>query len=119
MVRLIYGCGLRIQECADLRVMDVDFKQGALTVRSGKGDKDRVTVLPESLRHELQDHLLVCKKIHEEDFLHADANGVALPFALERKYPSVHALRHSFATHLLERGYDIRTIQELLGHSNL
>lgn len=172
MAKLIYGCGLRIQECADLRVKDIDFERGTLTVRSGKGDKDRVTVLPESLKMELQLHLAGARRIFDQDFRDGRAEGVALPDALERKYPnagrewawfwvfpapamsddprsgkhrrhhihvsnlqrsfkeaarraeidrnaSVHSLRHSFATHLLEKGYDIRTIQSLLGHSNL
>lgn len=172
MAKLIYGCGLRIQECADLRTKDIDFERGTLTIRSGKGDKDRVTVLPESLKRELLLHLSGVRRLFDQDFLDGKAEGVALPDALERKYPnagrewawfwvfpaptrsedprsgkhrrhhihvsnlqrafkeaarraeidrnaSVHSLRHSFATHLLENGYDIRTIQELLGHSNL
>lgn len=172
MAKLIYGCGLRIQECADLRTKDIDFERDTLTVRSGKGDKDRVTVLPESLKRELLLHLSGVRRIFDQDFRDGTASGVALPDALERKYPnagrewawfwvfpasamsgdprsgkhrrhhlhvsnlqrsfkeaarraavdrnaSVHSLRHSFATHLLENGYDIRTIQELLGHSNL
>lgn len=171
MARLIYGCGLRVQECISLRVKDIDFEQGSLTVRSGKGDKDRLTVLPESLKNDLQEQLMQARKMYERD-RQDGAQGVSLPHALVRKYPeagkewawfwvfpaqspsvdprsgirrrhhihvsslqrgfkravreagitrnaSVHSLRHSFATHLLERGHDIRTIQELLGHSNL
>ncbi|MHB8988573.1 MAG: integron integrase [Deltaproteobacteria bacterium] len=172
MAKLIYGCGLRIQECADLRTKDLDFERGTLTVRSGKGDKDRVTVLPESLKNDLLRHLDEARLIFDQDFRDGKGEGVALPDALARKYPnagrewawfwvfpaptlsddprsgkhrrhhihisnlqrsfkgaarqagvernaSVHSLRHSFATHLLEKGYDIRTIQNLLGHSNL
>lgn len=172
MAKLIYGCGLRLQECADLRTKDLDFERGTLTVRSGKGDKDRVTVLPESLKKELLSHLDGVRLVFGQDFRNGKAEGVALPDALERKYPnagrewawfwvfpapamsddprsgkhrrhhihvsnlqrsfkeaarraevdrnaSVHSLRHSFATHLLEKGYDIRTIQNLLGHNNL
>ncbi len=171
MARLIYGCGLRLQECLQLRIKDVDFEQGVVVIRSGKGDKDRRTVLPEAVREELAKHLTDIKVIYEKD-RKEQLNGVQLPGALERKYPnagkewawfwlfpsktlsmdprtkivrrhhvyhdalqrafkvavmkagitkqaSVHTLRHSFATHLLENGYDIRTIQELLGHTNL
>ncbi len=171
MARLIYGCGLRLNECLALRVKDVDFAQGCLIVRAGKGDKDRRTVLPESLVEELRRHLQDMRHLYEKDRGNG-APGVALPGALERKYPdagkewgwfwvfparslsvdprsqvvrrhhvfpdtlqrqiknavrksglaklvSVHTLRHSFATHLLENGYDIRTIQELLGHRNV
>ena len=171
MARLIYGCGLRLNECLSLRVKDVDFAQGCLIARAGKGDKDRRTVLPESLEAPLRQHLLETKKLHDQD-RQEKVPGVALPNALERKYPnagkewgwfwvfparslsvdprsqvvrrhhvlpntlqkqmknavrqsglakqvSVHTLRHSFATHLLENGYDIRTIQELLGHADV
>jgi integron integrase len=171
MARLIYGCGLRVGECISLRVKDLDCEQGSLTVRSGKGDKDRLTVLPESLKNDLQEQLMQARKLFESD-RERQANGVCLPDALERKYPnagkewgwfwvfpaptnspdpatgtyrrhhihitnqqsafkravraagiirpaSLHSLRHSFATHLLARGHDIRTIQELLGHSNV
>jgi len=171
MAKLIYGCGLRINECLGLRIKDIDLEQCILMVRSGKGDKDRRTVLPESLKEVLQAHIAAIRALHDEDRRNG-VPGVALPGALERKYPkagsewgwfwlfpgkelsvdprsqvvrrhhvhpaglqkafksavtaaqvtrqaSVHTLRHSFATHLLERGYDIRTIQELLGHSNL
>jgi len=171
MAKLVYGCGLRINECLGLRIKDIDLEQCILMVRSGKGDKDRRTVLPESLKDVLQAHIASIRALHDEDRKNG-VPGVALPGALERKYPkagsewgwfwlfpgkelsvdprsqvvrrhhvhpvglqkafksavtaaqvtrqaSVHTLRHSFATHLLERGYDIRTIQELLGHSNL
>jgi integron integrase len=171
MARLIYGCGLRVQECLSLRIKDLDFEQGSLTVRSGKGDKDRLTVLPESLKNNLQGQIMRARELFDHDRKHG-ALGVFLPNALERKYPnagkewgwfwvfpaptqsldprskiyrrhhihvtclqrsfkqgvraagvtsnaSVHSLRHSFATHLLERGHDIRTIQELLGHSSI
>ncbi|MFH1217772.1 MAG: tyrosine-type recombinase/integrase [Pseudomonadota bacterium] len=140
MAKLIYGCGLRLQECLSLRVKDNDFEQGALTVRAGKGDKDRITVLPESVKNNLQQHLATVREMYEKD-RKDNINGVYLPDALERKYPnagkewawhwvfpakslsvdprSLLTRRHSFATHLLEKGYDIRTLQELLGHKNV
>jgi integron integrase len=170
MAQLIYGAGLRLAECLNLRIKDLDFEQNLLMVR-GKGDKDRRTVLPESLQLELTAHIAGIRSLHEAD--RADnLPGVALGGALERKYPSagkewrwfwlfpaaglsvdprsrlvrrhhvhpsalkrafknavtateitrrasVHTLRHSFATHLLEKGHDIRTIQELLGHNDV
>jgi integron integrase len=171
MAQLIYGCGLRLQECLRLRIKDIDFEQCSVTVRSGKGDKDRITVLPESLKDDMRDHIEEVRDLFERD-RKDNTDGVQLPGALERKYPnagkewgwqwvfpsrslsvdprtrkirrhhvhpsglqrqikkaakeadlakgaSVHSLRHSFATHLLEKGYDIRTVQELLGHKNV
>ncbi|MBN2332742.1 MAG: integron integrase [Deltaproteobacteria bacterium] len=171
MSRLIYGCGLRLKECLCLRIKDIDFDRSCLTVRAGKGDKDRQTVLPESLKYDLQQQLDKVASVYKEDRRNEVA-GVYLPGALEKKYPgagrewgwqwvfpanalsidprssvirrhhlhpntlqkqvkqaalaaglaknvSVHTLRHSFATHLLENGYDIRTIQELLGHQSV
>jgi integron integrase len=171
MGMLIYGCGLRLNECLGLRIKDIDLEQNIVTVRAGKGDKDRRTMLPEILKDNIIQQISEAKKIYDKDRLEGQ-NGVFLPNALERKYPnagkewnwfwlfpaqavsidprsqvvrrhyayprslqrafrdavkesgitkqaSVHTLRHSFATHLLENGYDIRTIQELLGHTNL
>jgi integron integrase len=171
MAKLLYGSGLRLMECLRLRVKDLDFAQRAIIVRDGKGEKDRVTMLPESLVAPLQDHLRSVKRLHEED-LARGFGAVYLPYALERKYPnanrewiwqyvfpsqrlsvdprsgvvrrhhldesglqkavraaaqaagmtekvSCHTFRHSFATHLLENGYDIRTVQELLGHKDV
>ncbi len=171
MARLIYGAGLRLQECLELRVKDVLLDEGVLLVRSGKGDKDRRTVLPESLLEPLAMHLRAIRAMHDAD-RRDDVPGVALPHALARKYPNagqdwpwfwvfpadnlsvdprskivrrhhrhpsafqkhfkqavaragvakpatIHTLRHSFATHLLEAGTDIRTIQELLGHKDV
>lgn len=171
MASLMYGIGLRLMECLRLWVQDLDFSRNEITVRDGKGAKARVTMLPESLRKHLQEHLLRVRDIWEKDL--ADGYGqVALPDALRRKYPhaetewrwqwafpqqnrwidrktgqqgrhhidesilqkavkkavqkagivrraSCHTFRHSFATHLLEDGYDIRTVQELLGHKDL
>lgn len=171
MVALLYGSGMRLTEILRLRVKDVDFDAGQITVRDGKGEKDRVTVLPVSLAEELRAHLRRVKSLHEED-LAKGYGSVWLPYALERKYkkadkdfvwqyvfPSMklsmmreekiirrhhtaestvqeavkkaikklgidkhancHSFRHSFATHLLENHYDIRTVQELLGHKNV
>jgi len=171
MVKLLYGSGLRLMELLRLRVKDLDFDAGLITVRSGKGDKDRTTLLPESLREELHTHLKKVREWYKADL--AEGYGEApLPDALARKYPgagkewgwqyvfpadkialdpadgkirryhvyektlqgairravrragltkraSAHTLRHSFATHLLMNGTDIREIQELLGHKNL
>jgi integron integrase len=171
MASLLYGAGLRLTECLRLRVKDVDFGYSQITVRDGKGGKDRVTLLPESLKAPLQRHLAKVRARHEQD-LRQGFGAVYLPFALERKYPaanrewgwqyvfpaakrsvdprsgavrchhvdeqilqkavkvairaaginkpgSCHTFRHSFATHLLEDGYDIRTVQELLGHKDV
>jgi len=168
---LLYGSGLRLMECLRLRVQDIDFDRGELTIRRGKGRKDRVTMVPRAVRGELVAHLRQVRSIHDRDL--ADGWGrVELPDALSRKYPyaaaewawqwvfpqerrwrnaqtgeqgrhhihetlvqravkdaarragipkrvTCHTLRHSFATHLLEGGYDIRTIQELLGHTSV
>jgi integron integrase len=171
MASLMYGAGLRLQECVELRVKDLNFDRRELVVRDGKGGKDRVTMLPDALRRPLEDHLRVMKAQHTDD-LAAGCGGVSLPGDLRSKYPNVpfewpwqwvfratrhyldattgekrrhhlhesvvqravkeaaraagiarpatcHSLRHSFATHLLESGYDIRTIQELLGHRDV
>jgi integron integrase len=162
---------MRLMECLRLRNKDIDFGSNQITVREGKGDKDRITMLPEKVVAKLKEQLDSVKKIHARDV--ADGFGrVQLPFALDRKYPSAsskwewqfvfpqlkrwvnartgeqgrhhvdasivqkavaaavrgagiakhatsHTFRHSFATHLLEDGYDIRTIQELLGHKDV
>jgi integron integrase len=171
MARLMYGTGMRLMECIRLRVGDLDFGHRTIIVRNGKGGKDRIVPLPETLRATLESHLERVKALHERD-LAAGAGSVYLPEALARKYPSAarewiwqycfpssrlaqdpksgevrrhhlhesslqseikaagqragipkrissHVLRHSFATHLLEAGYDIRTVQELLGHADV
>ena len=87
MARLIYGCGLRLQECLQLRIKDVDFEQSLVIIRSGKGDKDRRTVLPDAVKEELVKHINEIRVIHEKD-RKAGLNGVQLPGALERKYPN-------------------------------
>ena len=171
MAQLLYGSGLRLMECLRLRVKDLDFEQRQIIVRDGKGQKDRITVLPERLIEPLHQHLQQVKRLHEQDLAHG-YGAVYLPDALARKYPNAqrewlwqwvfpsprlsvdprsgvvrrhhvdptslqkavrraaqatgihkrvtpHTLRHSFATHLLEAGYDIRTVQELLGHKDV
>jgi len=171
MASLLYGAGLRLQECLMLRVKDVDFAYRQIIVRDGKGGKDRVTMLPESVVQPLQVHLGRVRALHQAD-LAAKYGEVWLPHALSRKYPRAgyewgwqfvfpsgnrspdpesgvirrhhvypdtvqrwvrnaarsvgitkpvgcHTLRHSFATHLLQSGQDIRTVQELLGHSDV
>ncbi len=144
---LLYGTGMRLLEGLRLRVKDVEFERREIIVREGKGNKDRVTVLPENLILPLKAHLVKVKVLHERD-LEAGFGDVYLPDALARKYPKAgkawgwqfvfpsavreaaklaeihkpvtpHTLRHSFATHLLQSGYDIRTVQELLGHSDV
>jgi len=171
MGMLLYGAGLRLMECLRLRVKDIDFTRNEIRVRSGKGDKDRVTMLPAAVKEPLLRHLELVRKQYEAD-VRSGFSGVFLPYALERKYPnaarqwgwqwlfpaskfyvdpqsgkilrhhlhesvlqkavkeavqragiakpaSCHSFRHSFATELLETGYDIRTVQELLGHTDV
>ncbi len=170
MASVLYGCGLRLKECLRLRIKDIDFERGQVIVREGKGNKDRVTMLPERLNCSLSAQIDNVENQHRIDL--ANGHGrVDLPNALSRKYPnadkellwqyvfpskniiksragkmirthvhednlpkavkraasragirkrvSCHVFRHSFATHLLEAGYDIRIVQELLGHKDL
>lgn len=173
IVQLLYGAGLRLNECLSLRVQDIDFGQHLIVVRDGKGQKDRTTTLPERIVHDLHEHLVAVQKQHHAD-LQKGYGRAPLPDALDRKYVNAerdwvwqfvfpsktlsrnpradddtlyrfhlhestvqravktaagkagvhkrvnpHVFRHSFATHLLEAGHDIRTIQELLGHKDV
>jgi integron integrase len=130
IVGLTYGSGLRLLECARLRVKDVDFQYQQLIVRDGKGQKDRATPVPQKLSESLQSHLIRVKQRHQQD-LEAGFGRVYLPFALDRKYPNAEkewgwqyvfpAAKRSIdpRSGLLENGYDIRTVQELLGHKDV
>jgi integron integrase len=171
MASLLYAAGLRLMECVRLRVKDLDFAYQQITVRAGKGAKDRVTILPRSLIDLVHSQLVRLQRLHAQD-LAEGFGAVELPYALERKYPNAatawgwqyvfparhrshdprsgvirrhhvledglqravkaaiqhagiaksggcHTFRHAFATHLLKAGYDLRTIQELLGHSDI
>ncbi len=171
MAQLLYGCGLRLMECIRLRIQDIDFGQGRIFVRGGKGGKDRTVVLPESLRVTLAEHVEKVRNLHGRD-IREGFGEVYIPEALMRKYPGAcreigwqyvfpsrgrsvdprsgktmrhhvkesglqkavknavrevgitkragcHTMRHSYATHLLENGVNIRMVQDLMGHSDV
>lgn len=171
MARMLYGCGLRLKECQNLRIKDIDFGLMTVTVRAGKGDKDRTVKLPHSLVKPLMDQMAICRNLWNID-VQRGMPGVYVPNALEKKYPNIgcefgwfwvfpaqnysvdsetkirrrhhqheselqrairsasiragitkrvspHTFRHCFATHLLQAGYDIRTVQELMGHKDV
>ncbi|MCW9706528.1 integron integrase [Fodinibius salsisoli] len=171
VAQLLYGAGLRISECLRLRVLDLDFSYNQIQVRSGKGKKDRITIMPQIVKEDLKSQVERVKILHQKDVAEGYPETL-LPKALSKKYPNAagelkwqylflspqraedprsglvhrhhisnstiqrnvrqavkksgikkhatcHTLRHSFATHLLENGYDIRTVQELLGHKNV
>jgi integron integrase len=171
ITQLLYGSGLRVTECLTLRLQDIDFDRGEITVRCGKGKKDRRTMLPDTVRDQMKRQIQWVRIGHENALAEGYA-GVELPKGLARKYPNAdqewiwqyvfpapkpsrdprsgafrrhhlhpsglrravrkaarkagvekhvtpHIFRHSFATHLLEDGYDIRTVQELLGHTDV
>ncbi|HQW53343.1 MAG TPA: integron integrase, partial [Acinetobacter sp.] len=171
MAKLLYGTGMRLTELLQLRIKDIDFELQEIVVRQGKGDKDRVTILPTSIQSELKEQIELSKSLFKQDRLN-NRLGVYLPHAIEKKYPkanvslpwfwvfpasnessdprtkivrrhhiyhqglqrafkdavqraniskfaTLHTLRHSFATQILRRGYDIRTVQELLGHADV
>lgn len=124
-----YGAGLRVSEVLKLRICDLDFEGGIVKIRNGKGGKDRISLLPDSLKVELKE---MCSKRGEIRYLFESNRAgklttrtaqkifeVALKKSGVKKVASFHSLRHSFATHLLENGVDLRCIQELLGHSNI
>ena len=119
MIELLYGSGLRLSELVLLRVKDIDFHNGTITVRSGKGDKDRVTLLPQRTQPGLRQHLDRVKALHERD-LAAGAGVAPLPGALRRKYPNAgREWAWQFVFPLLSKGVDIRRLQELLGHKSV
>ncbi|MDP1881065.1 MAG: integron integrase [Parachlamydiaceae bacterium] len=171
IVSLLYGTGMRLNECLNIRIKDIDFGMNQIVVRDGKGEKDRITVLPQKLFVPLEQHIQKVKNLHRLDLGNGHGRTI-LPYALSKKYPnaaqetgwqfvfpsknfvfdektkmkyryhihesviqkevkkairksgidkpgSPHTFRHSFATHLLDSGYDIRTVQELLGHSSV
>lgn len=171
MAKLLYGSGLRVSECLNLRIKDLDFEMSHIIVRDSKGNRDRLTMLPQSLHDSLNEHLLGVEILYKADQENG-VEGIYLPHALARKYPNAgkewiwqwvfpsgnlsrdprsgiirrnhrhesglrknikaasrkagiqkhvtpHTFRHSFATHLLENNYDIRTVQELLGHKSV
>lgn len=171
MARLLYGCGLRLKECQNLRIKDIDFGMMTVTVRAGKGDKDRTVPLPRSLVKPIMDQMAVSRHLHEIDTMRG-MPGVYVPDSLDRKYPNIgcewgwfwvfpaknysvdpetkirrrhfqheselqrtirsaairagitkrvspHTFRHCYATHLIQAGYDIRTVAELMGHNDV
>ena len=131
IILLLYGTGLRVSEVCNLKIEDIDFKRGILIVKGGKGAKDRVVPIPDFLLKEIEDYLKTREDGSEYLFVEVrrekkDRISPKTVWYLLKKYGekagirvTPHMLRHSFATHMLEKGVDIRVIQEILGHSNL